>query len=231
MKKIMSIVGVGVTLIFGGCAHVPSGEIQDLESTIGNVEGSEFGAFILPAHNCADNMWHARDHLAEGQRVNGKFMNSARDEIDGGREHANKAAAECAKAQEALDAYIAARIPQQKARAAVQTSVDGVFFAFDMDDLNAESQAFLDSMIPSLSDRGYPMTEIAGFTDSVGSYDYNMGLSERRARAVEDYLISQGVPADRLASKGYGPDNPIASNDTAVGRAQNRRVELRIFRE
>jgi OOP family OmpA-OmpF porin len=70
------------------------------------------------------------------------------------------------------------------------------------------------------------VVEVAGHTDSTGSETYNQGLSERRANSVKDYLTSQGVTATRLSAKGYGEAQPVASNDTKEGRAENRRVEL-----
>ncbi len=75
--------------------------------------------------------------------------------------------------------------------------------------------------------RSYPNTsaEIEGHTDSLGNHDYNVGLSQRRADAVKQVLIDKfGVSASRLSAKGYGPDRPVASNDTAETRAKNRRV-------
>jgi outer membrane protein OmpA-like peptidoglycan-associated protein len=67
---------------------------------------------------------------------------------------------------------------------------------------------------------------VEGYTDSVGSVDYNQGLSERRAGAVKSYLIDQGISSIRLTSLGKGASNPVAGNDTASGRQQNRRVEV-----
>lgn len=68
--------------------------------------------------------------------------------------------------------------------------------------------------------------EIDGFTDSTGSSDYNQTLSEKRAQAVDDFLVQQGVQSSNISSRGYGQANPVASNATATGRQQNRRVEL-----
>ena len=68
--------------------------------------------------------------------------------------------------------------------------------------------------------------EIEGHTDSVGSEDYNITLSDRRAAAVRSFLAQQGVPPDRIVSRGYGESQPIASNASSAGRQQNRRVEL-----
>jgi outer membrane protein OmpA-like peptidoglycan-associated protein len=71
---------------------------------------------------------------------------------------------------------------------------------------------------------------IEGHTDSVGAADKNKELSEKRAKAVKDYLISKGVNASRLTSAGFGEDNPIAQNRTRAGRAQNRRVEIKLVK-
>jgi outer membrane protein OmpA-like peptidoglycan-associated protein len=69
--------------------------------------------------------------------------------------------------------------------------------------------------------------EIGGHTDNTGSKATNMKLSEDRANAVRDYLISKGVSGERMTAVGYGPDEPVADNATKEGKAQNRRVELK----
>ncbi|TON25989.1 hypothetical protein CGH62_21605 [Vibrio parahaemolyticus] len=76
--------------------------------------------------------------------------------------------------------------------------------------------------------RDYPSDtiRIVGYTDSSGPEIYNIGLSERRAQSVADYLVQQGIDASRLTVMGMGENSPVASNDTAEGRAQNRRVEV-----
>lgn len=77
----------------------------------------------------------------------------------------------------------------------------------------------------------YPETkiEIFGFTDNTGKESYNLQLSQKRANAVKDYLLAQGISPSRLYAIGKGESNPIASNATPSGRAQNRRVEIRIL--
>ncbi len=74
----------------------------------------------------------------------------------------------------------------------------------------------------------YPKTAIIaqGHTDAVGSETYNQELSERRAKAVMNYLIAQGIDGHRITSVGYGETEPVASNDSEVGRQANRRVDL-----
>jgi outer membrane protein OmpA-like peptidoglycan-associated protein len=75
---------------------------------------------------------------------------------------------------------------------------------------------------------GHPTLGLAveGHTDSVGGDEYNQRLSEQRAGSVRDYLVQQSIPADHVTAKGFGKTQPVASNETAAGRQQNRRVEL-----
>ena len=80
-----------------------------------------------------------------------------------------------------------------------------------------------------LSDNQYVKVAVQGFTDDVGAESYNEKLSLKRAGAVVDYLISLGIDASRMKVVGYGEKNPVASNDTAEGRSQNRRVEFKVL--
>jgi outer membrane protein OmpA-like peptidoglycan-associated protein len=73
--------------------------------------------------------------------------------------------------------------------------------------------------------------DVEGYTDSVGGDDYNQRLSEQRGEAVRDYLTREGMPASSVTAKGFGKTEPVASNDTAAGRQQNRRVEIVISGE
>lgn len=102
-------------------------------------------------------------------------------------------------------------------------------FAFDSAELSANDKARLDELVPVLTNPRD--TSIAGvidgYTDVTGRPEYNMGLSERRAASVDNYLHSKGVATGRFIPHGYGETNPVASNDTEEGRAQNRRIELR----
>ncbi|WP_144096707.1 OmpA family protein [Croceicoccus sediminis] len=107
---------------------------------------------------------------------------------------------------------------------------DGVTFATDSSTISPSFKAVLDDIAASLIQYPDSLVDVYGFTDNTGSEAYNLQLSERRAKAVADYLIYQGVPAARLATKGFGedPNYFVASNDTAEGRAMNRRVEIKI---
>jgi outer membrane protein OmpA-like peptidoglycan-associated protein len=68
--------------------------------------------------------------------------------------------------------------------------------------------------------------EVDGYTDSIGSEDYNLKLSDHRAGGVRDYLLGEGIAPENVTARGFGKDNPVASNDTAAGRQKNRRVEM-----
>jgi outer membrane protein OmpA-like peptidoglycan-associated protein len=105
----------------------------------------------------------------------------------------------------------------------------GVNFAFNSAELTPNSKGVLDQWVARIKEDKTIRVEVAGHTDSIGSHAYNQQLSERRAKSVVDYFVSQGVPADRLKAVGYGETKPVASNKTEEGRAQNRRVELQIF--
>lgn len=98
---------------------------------------------------------------------------------------------------------------------------------FDSAELTPSAASNLDQVASELRNQPDVAYEVAGYTDSIGNEDYNQRLSERRAIAVHDYLVQQGVPSGQLTVRGYGEENPVASNDTAEGRAQNRRVEIR----
>jgi outer membrane protein OmpA-like peptidoglycan-associated protein len=102
-------------------------------------------------------------------------------------------------------------------------------FAFDSAELTPETRALLDEQAAVLERESDVKVEIAGHTDSIGSEEYNQDLSEQRAKAVEEYLISKGISSDRLKAVGYGQSNPIATNWTKEGRAANRRVELNVL--
>ncbi len=103
----------------------------------------------------------------------------------------------------------------------------GVNFEYDKAILLQESTQILDRVAASLLIHPDVNIEVGGHCDSDGSDAYNLKLSDRRAKAVRDYLIEKGVPATRLTSRGYGESAPIEDNATADGRAANRRVELK----
>lgn len=103
-----------------------------------------------------------------------------------------------------------------------------VTFGTDRSSIRPEFYEILDSVALVLKEFESTMIEITGHTDNVGDAAYNQRLSEQRASSVGSYLRSQGILSARIATQGLGEYYPIASNNTASGRAQNRRVELRL---
>jgi len=103
-----------------------------------------------------------------------------------------------------------------------------ITFATDSADIANSFYKPLNDLANSFKQFDQNSIEIVGYTDSTGSRAHNIELSQRRAQNVADYLTAQGVPAARLSTRGAGPDAPIASNATADGRAQNRRVEVNL---
>ncbi|MFC3194106.1 OmpA family protein [Marinicella sediminis] len=108
----------------------------------------------------------------------------------------------------------------------VVIELQGVYFDLDKATLKPESISILDAAVKTMGEHGTLVVEVAGHTDSSASESYNQALSERRAKVVYNYLVEKGVSADRMTWKGYGELSPIATNDTAEGRAKNRRTEL-----
>jgi hypothetical protein len=103
-----------------------------------------------------------------------------------------------------------------------------VFYEVDSWQLKLESMAELNKLSTLLKDNGEIKVEIGGYTDSTGSDEHNLLLSEKRALSVVNFLVSSGVAADRLQYKGYGNTSPVADNITNEGRALNRRTEVKI---
>ena len=103
-----------------------------------------------------------------------------------------------------------------------------ITFATDSSEIVSNFYAPLNNLASSFKQFNQNSIEIVGFTDSTGSRQHNMDLSQRRAQSVANYLTAQGVDGSRLSTRGAGPDQPIASNATADGRAQNRRVEVNL---
>lgn len=104
----------------------------------------------------------------------------------------------------------------------------GVNFDFDSAAIRPGGRPVLDHAAEILFEQAQVRVLVAGHTDSVGADDYNMKLSIRRAEAVYRYLVNRGIDPERMRVEGYGESNPVASNETDAGRAQNRRVELQI---
>lgn len=108
--------------------------------------------------------------------------------------------------------------------------LNNIFFDFGKATLRPESYIELDEVVNVLKNNSKMEIEMSGHTDNVGSEDANLKLSEDRAKAVKDYIVSKGISENRIISKGYGKSKPITSNDTDEGRQLNRRVEFTILK-
>lgn len=108
--------------------------------------------------------------------------------------------------------------------------LNNIFFDFDKFYLKPESFVEMNRVYKLLSDNPDLKIEISAYTDSFGSDEYNLSLSQKRAESVVNYLIDKGISAFRLIARGYGREKPVASNETEEGRAMNRRVEMKIIK-
>jgi outer membrane protein OmpA-like peptidoglycan-associated protein len=109
------------------------------------------------------------------------------------------------------------------------TFESGLLYDYNSAVVKGEARRNLTNLANSL--RNYPETEllIVGHTDATGTDSFNQGLSERRAQAAKDYLVTQNIRSERIRTMGRGESEPVGSNETDAGRAQNRRVEVAIF--
>ncbi len=107
--------------------------------------------------------------------------------------------------------------------------MEGINFDTDKDTIKKESRPRLDNAVAVM--KKYPdiRIRIVGHTDSQGGYRHNIDLSKRRAKSVKNYMVEQGIDESRIETEGVGPDQPVDTNDTAEGRARNRRIEFLII--
>lgn len=163
----------------------------------------------------------------------------ARSAADAARDDASRARSEVDAAQsaEAASAALAARQAEEYQRRidaleakatdrGLVLTLGDVLFATGSAELVGGANSNLDKLVGFLNQYPDRRVQIEGHTDNVGSAEYNKGLSRRRADSVRYYLTRQGVASQRLSASGMGLDHPVANNDTATGRQQNRRVEI-----
>lgn len=151
------------------------------------------------------------------------------------RRNAELARADASLARaEAEEAYLAletmqvrlADLETRRTERGLVVTLGDVLFETDRAELKPGSQRTLQELVTALRESPNATVAIEGHTDSTASAEYNDSLSDRRAAAVRSYLVSNGIDGTRITSRGLGEDYPVASNDDAAGRQQNRRVEL-----
>ncbi len=124
---------------------------------------------------------------------------------------------------------LSANLYMVPAKVAAIITLNNIFFDFDKAMLKSASFPELDRLVEYLNENTSTKIKIRGHTDSTGPDEYNMGLSERRAKAVVKYLVSKNIVSDRIEVKWFGETKPIESNATREGRSANRRVEFEIL--
>jgi outer membrane protein OmpA-like peptidoglycan-associated protein len=168
-------------------------------------------------------------NAAQGQaaaaRAEGAQQQVAADQARGEADAANQSAASSAQHVRELQSQVAELQARPTDRGLVLTLGDALFGS-GRAELQPGANGHLGRLVAFLNRYPDRTVVIEGYTDSIGNDDYNQGLSERRAGAVRSYLIAQGVSSVRLTSAGKGASDPVASNETASGRQQNRRVEV-----
>jgi len=144
------------------------------------------------------------------------------------RSDADDARNQAASARDELD-QMRGRLTElqtQETERGLVVTLGDVLFEVDRAELKPGAARNLDKLVAALRDNADTSIAIEGHTDSTGSRDHNVDLSERRAEAVAGYLTSHGISSSRITSRGLGPDFPVASNSNEAGRQQNRRVEV-----
>ncbi len=160
-----------------------------------------------------------RERVLREARV--QEVEQARREAEQARASQEEATKQVTMLQEQLGALKA----KETSRGTVVT-LGSVLFASGQADLKSDALQNLYSLVTFMRENPERSALIEGYTDNVGSDAFNFDLSQRRAEAVRDFLVKNGVGAERVTARGYGEASPIASNDSATGRQQNRRVEI-----
>jgi outer membrane protein OmpA-like peptidoglycan-associated protein len=211
MKKLITV--LLITASITGCTtrqNATTGESEVNRSAIGALGGAVAGALA---------------GAATGKK-NGAIFGAAGGAAIGGGVGYYFDQQEAALREELLNSGVqVTRVGENELQLVMQK---GIGFNTGSDSLSSSILPTLNGVAKILNEYPKSSLKITGHTDSVGSSESNLTLSERRAEAVSRYLISQNVKSGRLDTIGYGERRPIATNDTAEGRAQNRRVEILI---
>lgn len=164
------------------------------------------------------------DGLSDGEEVNTRKTDANKADTDGGTINDGQ---EVANNTNPLDpADDVPKKPEFKVEVGKAIVLEGIVFKTGSAVIEPKSEEILTQAFNTFDQNKDITVEIRGYTDNVGNRKSNLRLSQRRADSVKAWLVNKGVPADRIASKGYGMDNPIADNKTVDGRQRNRRIEF-----
>jgi outer membrane protein OmpA-like peptidoglycan-associated protein len=173
----------------------------------------------------AEQLQNARGQLGQTQQALGQTQMQLQEQQAASAAQAQQLADMQVKLKDARDTIAKIAAVKDDDRGMVITLQGEVLFKTAKWDLKPGAMAKLDQIAGVLKGKEQPIV-VYGFTDNVGAIDMNMDLSQKRATAVRDYLVSKGIPQDLISSEGKGPADPISDNNSIEGRASNRRVEL-----
>lgn len=209
MKKIISI--CALTAVVAGCTTVNpyTGESQTSKSTWGTAIGATAGALIGSTQSSTGALIGGLAGAAVGGGV-GYYLD--------------------VQAAELRQELMSTGVQVVETADSIRLIMPGnITFKTDSADINSSFYPVLNSVAKVLNKYSNSTILVSGHTDSTGNADYNLNLSRERAQSVASYLQGQGIKSTRFEVLGMGSSNPIASNSSAEGRAQNRRVELKII--
>lgn len=209
MKKAISV--FVLTAIVAGCTTVNpyTGQTQTAKSTWGTAIGATAGALIGSTQSSKGALIGALGGAAVGGGV-GYYLDAQAAEL---RAELASTGVQVVEGDDSIRLIMPGNIT----------------FKTDSADINSSFYPVLNSVAKVLKKYSNSTVMVSGHTDSTGSADYNLNLSRERATSVASYLQGQGIKSSRFEVLGLGSSNPIASNDTAAGRSQNRRVEIKII--
>jgi len=252
MKTFILTVAASVISIASGCASVSPQKLQQLEKTIQETDSGVFGQYMQQIYQANIHLEQAKTNFQAAADEQNEFLNDSVEYTRIGQQHADAALAARLKAEETylmMQEPILADIELQKARLkpiqifmakrmeliseideeGESLRLEGVVFPDNSAVLSPASMAYLSEIASRLQELPMELRlEVAGYTSNTGDDAYNLRLSQERAVSVRDYLVSKGLAAGRLSAKGYGKANPQADNNTPLGRALNRRVEIHV---
>ena len=213
MKNVIMIAALSGALALGGCVTDPETGDRRISRPAGTAAagagaGALLGALLGGRNNRAEVLIGAGVGAIAGGAV-GSYMDKQ------ARELKQRTAGSGIEVEQRGD-EIAIKLPS------------GIAFDTNESSVRPDMRPALDQVAKTLASYQSTFIDVTGHTDSTGGDAINQPLSDRRASAVADYLQYQGVQRARMATRGYGAQMPVATNDTDAGRAQNRRVEIRL---
>lgn len=212
MKKIIALVLAGVFLTLTACESIKNSNNTQRGAVIGTTAGAVIGGIL-------GNNLGKGGNTAVGAVIGGVVGGTVGGVIG------HKMDKQARKIDEVLPGAEVNRVGEGIVLVLGENSVN---FDVAKSTLTSHAKQNLDKLIPVFSEYADTDIKIFGYTDSTGKADFNKKLSEQRAASVKAYLVSKGMSASRIITEGMGVNDPIASNDTAEGRAKNRRVEFTI---